>query len=556
MHVHVGEELRHRIGAHVLDPGRRHRQMQVDRRDHEGRLARGIAEVEHRERPVAEIAAVVEELGDVFRVLGAAQDDGVDPAPVHHRLQALLVEKDRLARHGVLSRCVACCAGCDRRYSARMPAALMIGAHLAISSRTNLPRSSGEPPPASNALRLERVQHFLGLQQRGELRVQARDDLRRRAGGREERLPGVDDGSGQVLGHRRQVRHEARAARRGDGERAELVLLDHADGGGQRHDGGLDLSADARRRPQARRRDRAREPAARRPAPACAIARWPGAPRPEVPTLIVSGLRTRQRDELREDCSPAPIGCTASTCDSVAIMMIGAKSRTGSKVTAGHQRIGHQRIGRDHDGVAVRTRLRDRVETDVAGAAGTVLHHEGLAETIGRPRPNRRDRMSRLPPGADGAMIRTGCDGHPACAASRRGSAAAATEPPVIRRNVRRRINAPVASAAPREHASTAGQIKPPPMRAARRVVDQLTGLLPLRLRPGSRWRDPAARSPHERSDMRVSTVDPGCRHRDALGARASAAHPGYALITAFRETRHGHDEPLSLTSIEQVTAR
>jgi hypothetical protein len=69
--------------------------------------------------------------------------------------------------------------------------------------------------------------------------------------------------------------------------------------------------------------------------------------------------------------------------------------------------------------------------------------------------------MSRLPPGAEGAMILTGCDGHPACAASRRGNAAAASEPPVIRRNVRRRINVPVASATPREHASTVGQIKP-----------------------------------------------------------------------------------------------
>ena len=36
-----------------------------------------------------------------------------------------------------------------------MPAAFMIGAHLAVSSRTNLPRSSGEPPPASKALGLE-----------------------------------------------------------------------------------------------------------------------------------------------------------------------------------------------------------------------------------------------------------------------------------------------------------------------------------------------------------------------------------------------------------------
>ena len=248
MHVEVGEELGHRVGAHVLDPGRRHRQMQVDRRDHEGRLSRGIAEVEHRERPVAEIAAVVEELGDVFRVLGAAQDDEVDPLPVHHRLQARLVEKDRLARHGVHSRLelVVCVGGASASlYSARMPAALMIGAHLASSSRTNLPSSSRRAAARLEGLGFERSPSLpWSCSSAANSALRRWTIVRRRAGGREERLPGVDDGSGQVLGHRRQVRHEARAARRRDRERAQLVLLDHADGGGQRHDGGLDLSAD------------------------------------------------------------------------------------------------------------------------------------------------------------------------------------------------------------------------------------------------------------------------------------------------------------------------
>ena len=174
------------------------------------------------------------------------------------------------------------------------------------------------------------------------------------------------------------------------------------------------------------------------------MARWPGEPRPEVPTLIVSGLRLRQRDEFGEivrrhltDARPAPATASRS-------VMIGAKSRTGSKVHVAHQRIGHQRIGRDHDGVAVGPatsrprrsrycrRRRERFSTT-----------KGWPSRSCRPRPNRRDRMSRLPPGAEGAMILTGRDGHPACAASGRGSAAAASEPPAIRRNVRRRINAP-----------------------------------------------------------------------------------------------------------------
>jgi hypothetical protein len=104
MDVDVGEKFRHRVGAHVLDPGRIHREMQVDGGHHESGLPRRIAEVEHRERPIAEIAAVVEELAHVFRVLGAAHDDGVDALAIHHRLQALLVEDDRLALHWFHSR--------------------------------------------------------------------------------------------------------------------------------------------------------------------------------------------------------------------------------------------------------------------------------------------------------------------------------------------------------------------------------------------------------------------------------------------------------------------
>src|SRR5262245_11521580 len=40
---------------------------------------------------------------------------------------------------------------CCDRYSARIPAVLMIGVHFVVSSRRNFPRSPGEPPPASNA---------------------------------------------------------------------------------------------------------------------------------------------------------------------------------------------------------------------------------------------------------------------------------------------------------------------------------------------------------------------------------------------------------------------
>jgi hypothetical protein len=46
--------------------------------------------------------------------------------------------------------------------------------------------------------------------------------------------------------------------------------------------------------------------------------------------------------------------------------------------------------------------------------------------------------MSRLPPGADGAMMRTGCAGHGASARNRRGHAQAAKADAAARNNVRR----------------------------------------------------------------------------------------------------------------------
>ena len=270
-----------------------------------------------------------------------------------------------------------------RRYSARMPAALMIGAQLGDLVAQELAELVGRAAAASNACVSNEVGHVPRAQQRGELGVEARDDLRRRAGGREERLPGVDHGAGQrarswsaASGTKRERRDEVTASGRSWLCRIMPMVA-----------GSVTMVAwiwpptrvdDA----QGRRRDRARGPAARRPAPSSASARWPGEPWPEVPTLIASG-RARASATNSAKVPAGTFGCTASTCDSVAIMMIGAKSRTGSNGRlAVHARIGHQRIGRDHDGVAVRARLRDGVEADIAAAAAAVLDHEGLAETL------------------------------------------------------------------------------------------------------------------------------------------------------------------------------
>ena len=67
---------------------------------------------------------------------------------------------------------------------------------------------------------------------------------RGRAGGREERLPGIDHDPRQLLRHRRSLGRKTRAPRRRDRERTQLVLLDHGDGRRQRHDRGIDLPAD------------------------------------------------------------------------------------------------------------------------------------------------------------------------------------------------------------------------------------------------------------------------------------------------------------------------
>ena len=53
MDVEVGEELGHRVGAHVLDPGEVHREVKVDGGDDEGGLARLVQEVEDHEGAVA-----------------------------------------------------------------------------------------------------------------------------------------------------------------------------------------------------------------------------------------------------------------------------------------------------------------------------------------------------------------------------------------------------------------------------------------------------------------------------------------------------------------------
>ena len=54
--VEVREELGHRVGVHVLDPGEVHGQVQVDGGDDEGWWARVVPKVEDDERAIAEIA--------------------------------------------------------------------------------------------------------------------------------------------------------------------------------------------------------------------------------------------------------------------------------------------------------------------------------------------------------------------------------------------------------------------------------------------------------------------------------------------------------------------
>ena len=141
VHVDVGEELSHRIGAHVLDPGRIHRKVKVDGRHHEGRLPGRIAEIEHGERPIAEIAAVVEKPADVLGVLGTAENDGVDALAVHHRLQARFVKNGRCSLHGPLL----AFGAFEGKLAGPILAARTMGVHLVISSRRNLP-----DPPANH----------------------------------------------------------------------------------------------------------------------------------------------------------------------------------------------------------------------------------------------------------------------------------------------------------------------------------------------------------------------------------------------------------------------
>ena len=102
--VHVGEQLGHRVGAAILDPGARHREMEIHGGHDEGRGLRGVAEVEDAEGAVAEGAAVVEELAHVFRVLDAAEDQQVEAAALHHRVEARAVEQDGLTAQGVFLR--------------------------------------------------------------------------------------------------------------------------------------------------------------------------------------------------------------------------------------------------------------------------------------------------------------------------------------------------------------------------------------------------------------------------------------------------------------------
>ena len=99
MRVDVGEELGHRIGAHIIDPGLRHRQMQIDGRDHQGGLAGGVGEIEHAEWSVAEAAAIVKEISHVFGVFDAAQDHKIHTAFLHHLTQSGFVEQQRLPGH-------------------------------------------------------------------------------------------------------------------------------------------------------------------------------------------------------------------------------------------------------------------------------------------------------------------------------------------------------------------------------------------------------------------------------------------------------------------------